>query len=203
MMSLSISGTLSSWTSAIINNNINTVATAQAVILQEVGPDGTSGHASQTCLSSSGVANSYTCTNINKYGGTTTPLTPGASQVTPVVFTNIGAAAASSFVFTPGTCAQTPTTGTGTPAAGNLCTTDLTVAISCSNGSTYSSGSAWTDLVYAAGNISGIPATLTHTATLAAGASFACQITVALPSGASVADQGITVSQPLTWTLNK
>ena len=45
--------------------------------------------------------------------------------------------------------------------------------------------------------------TKTHTATLAAGAQWTCRITVALASGASVLDQGITVTQPLTWTLNK
>ena len=80
MLTLSVNGTLSSWTTAIISNSTNTTATAQAVILQEVGPDGTAGHVSQTCQSSSDPSNSYSCTNINKYGGTTTPLTPGTTR---------------------------------------------------------------------------------------------------------------------------
>jgi hypothetical protein len=197
VVALGVSGTLSSWTSAVIGNDTNTVATASAVILREVGPG------PQTCLSSSGVGNSYTCSTINKYGGTSTPLAPGASQTVDVVFSNVGSAAASSFVLTPGTCSQSPTAGSGTPPAANVCTSgDLTVAVSCSNGATYVSGSAWSDLTYAAGAPGSIPATLTHTATLAAGSSFTCRFTVALSASASVLAQGITASQPLTWTLN-
>jgi hypothetical protein len=193
---LGVNGTLSSWTSAVIGNDTNTVATASAVILREVG-------GANTCLSSSGTANSFTCSTINKYGGTASPLSPGANQVTDVVFSNVGSASASTFVLTSGSCSQTPTAGSGTPAAANVCTNgELTVAISCSNGSSYSAGSAWSDLVYSAGAPSSIPGTLTHTATLAAGASFTCRFTVALSASASVLDQGITASQPLTWTLN-
>lgn len=205
LMTLSVGGTLSAWTTATVTNTTNTAATAQAVILQEVGPDGTAGHASQTCQSSTDVSNSYSCTTINKYGGTATPLTPGTSVPTDVTFTNLGASAASTFVFTPGTCGQTPAAGTGTPAAADLCggaSGDLTVAVSCSNGSTYASGSAWTDLVQTAvkpGSLS----VRTRTATLAAGAQWTCRVTVALSASASVLAQGITVSQPLTWTLNK
>lgn len=200
LLGLSVNGTLADWTSAVLSNDTNTVASTNAVILQEVGPDGTAGHVSQTCRSSDGVANSATCTTINKYGGTTAPLSPGGSQVTDVVFTNLGAADAASFVLTPGTCTSTPSSGTPTP--NNLCTTDLTVAVSCSNGSTYAGGSAWTDLVYAAGAAASMP-TLTHAAGLASGASATCRFTVALPANASVLDQGITVSHPLSWTLNK
>lgn len=205
MLTLSVNGTLSSWTTAIISNSTNTTATAQAVILQEVGPDGTAGHVSQTCQSSSDPSNSYSCTNINKYGGTTTPLTPNTTVPTDVTFTNIGASAASSFVFTPGTCSQSPTAGSGTPAAADLCSGasgDLTVAVSCSSGATYSSGTAWSDLVQT-GIKPGSLTAKTHTATLAAGAQWTCRITVVLATGASVLDQGITVTQPLTWTLNK
>jgi hypothetical protein len=196
VLTLGVSGTLSSWTSAVITNDTNTVATASAVILREVGP-------SATCFSSSGATNSYTCSTVNKYGGTSSPLAPGGSQVTDVVFSNVGSASASTFVLTTGSCSQSPTAGSGTPAAANVCTNgDLTVAISCSNGATYSAGSAWSDLVYAAGAPGSIPGTLTHTATLAAGASFTCRFTVALSASASVLDQGITASQALTWTLN-
>lgn len=197
VLTLGVSGTLASWTSAVIANDTNSVATSSAVILREVGPGPT------TCLSSSGTANSYTCSTINKYGGTASPLAPGGSQSTDVVFTNVGSAAASSFVLGTGSCSQNPTAGSGTPAAADVCTSgDLTVAVSCSDGSSYAGGSAWVDLVHAASAPGSIPATLTHTATLAAGASFTCRFTVALSAAASVLAQGITVSQPLTWTLN-
>ena len=76
LLTLSVNGTLSDWTTAVLNNNTNTVATTTAVILQEVGPDGTAGHVSQTCRSSDAATNSATCTTINKYGGTTSPLAP-------------------------------------------------------------------------------------------------------------------------------
>jgi len=197
LLVLSTNGTLSSWTSAVINNDTNTVATATAVILKEVGP-------SATCYSSSGAGNSFSRSTVNKYGGTAAPLTPGGSQVTDVVFTNVGASAASTFVLTTGACSQSPTAGSGTPATANVCTNgDLTVAISCSNGATYAAGSAWADLVQTAVAPSSIGATLTHTASLAAGASFTCRFTVALLAGASVLDQGVTASQALTWTLNQ
>ncbi|MFL6160367.1 MAG: hypothetical protein ACJ72D_30125 [Marmoricola sp.] len=197
ILALGVNGTLASWTSAVISNDTNNVATASAVILREVGPG------PQTCLSSSGASNSYTCSTINKYGGTASPLAPGGSQTTDVVFSNLGSAAASTFVLTAGACTQTPTAGSGTPAAANVCTNgDLTVALSCSDGATYASGSAWTDLKYLAGAPGSIPASLTRTATLAAGSSFTCRFTVALSAAASVLDQGITASQPLTWTLN-
>ena len=107
VLTLGVSGTLSSWTSAVISNDTNTVATASAVILREVGP-------SATCYSSSGATNSYTCSTVNKYGGTTSPLAPGGSQVTDVVFSNVGSASASTFVLTTGSCSQTPTAGSGT-----------------------------------------------------------------------------------------
>jgi hypothetical protein len=195
---LSVNGTLSSWTAAVITNDTNTVATAAAVILQEDGP------AAASCVSSSSPTNSYTCSTINKYGGTATPLSPGGSQVTDVVFSNVGTAAASSFVLTPGSCSQTPAAGAGTPAAANVCANgDLTVAVSCSDGATYAAGSAWVDLAQAAAAPGSLPASLTHTAALAAGASFTCRFTVALSGTADVLDQGVTASQPLTWTLNQ
>src|SRR6202007_1853210 len=86
------------------------------------------------------------------------------------------------FALAPGSCTQAPTAGAGTPPAANACTNgDLTVAVSCSPGASYSAGSAWSDLVYAAA----VPptATKTHTAAsgdLNAGASWTCRFTVAL-----------------------
>ena len=205
LLTLGVNGTLSSWTQAVIGNSNNTVASAAAVILQEVGPGAV------TCTSSSSPSNSATCATINKYGGTSTPLIPNASQTVSVTFTNTGAASAhTSFVLTPGTCASTYTvTATGQTAGAastpNLCTNgDLTVAVSCSDGATYSSGSAWTDLVYTAGAPPTAAKLHTPTGTdLNAGSSWTCQFTVGLSSAASVLDQNITVSQPLTWTLNQ
>jgi hypothetical protein len=193
---LSVNGTLASWTSAIITNDTNTAATAGAPILQE-----TSG--GTTCVSSTNASNSSTCSTINTYGGTTTPLTPGSSQSVDVTFTDTGSVAGSTFTLAPGACGQTPAAGTGSPVANNLCTNgDLTVAVSCSPGATYSAAGAWTDLVSTAvGPSSFAGSTYTHAAGLAVGASATCRFTVALGAGAGVLSQGITASQPLTWTL--
>jgi hypothetical protein len=198
VLTLGVNGTLSSWSQAVITNSTNSAATAQAVILQEA-------QGATTCLSSASTTNSSTCATINKYGGVAVPLTPGTNQTATVTFTNVGSANASSFVLAPGTCSQSPTAGTGTVPATNLCTSaDLTVAVSCSPGSTYSAGSAWTDLVYAAA----VPPTATKTHTASAGdlnvsATWTCQFTVALAAAAPVSAQGIVVSQALAWTLNK
>jgi len=200
VLGLGVSGTLSSWTSAVVVNDTNTTGTAKAVILQE-----SSG--ANTCMSSDGAqttVNSYSCSTINKYGGTTTLLAPGgAPVVTTVTFKNNGSANGTGFSLAPGACSQTPTAGSGTPAATNLCTSgDLRVAISCSAGSTYVAGSAWTDLVYP----SAAPPTVTKTHTpafaeLNPNATWTCQVSVSLQASAPIAAQGIIVSQPLTWTL--
>lgn len=195
---LGVSGTLSSWTAAILANDVNTVATANAVILKEA-------QGATTCFSSASATNSSTCNTINKYGGVASPLSPGGSQTVDVTFSNVGASNASTFALAPGSCSQSPVAGSGTPAAANVCTNgDLTVAISCSPGATYSAGSAWSDLAYAAAIAP--TATKTHTAAagdLNAGASWTCRFTVALGASANVLDQGITVTQALTWTLTQ
>jgi len=204
LLTLTVGGTLSGWTQAMITNNTNTVATAAAVILRETGPDGTAAHGSQTCFSSASPTNSASCATINKYGGTTSPLTPGSSQSTDVTFTNVGTANASQFQVTPGACSQAPAAGTGTPPAANVCTgPDLTVSMSCENGSAYNAGDPhWTTFAYA-GSVAGFAATLTQAGVLAAGASATCRFTVALSATASVLDSGVSVSQPLTWTLTQ
>ena len=145
LLTSTASGTLASWTSAVLANDANDVATAPAVVLAE--SDGLT-----TCRSSDQPSNSATCTGINKYGGTTSPLMPGQSRTVDVTFTNIGSNAATSFAMAPGTCSQSPLAGAGTPAATNLCTAsgELRVAVSCSPGTSYSAPSAWTDLAYAA-----------------------------------------------------
>ncbi len=197
IMVLGVNGSLASWAQAIITNDTNTVATGQAVILREVS--------GSTCFSSASATNSSTCSTINEYGGTGVPIMPNDSRNIDVVFTNAGGANASTFALTPGSCSQSPTAGSGSPAAANLCTSgDLRVAVSCSPGGTYNAGSAWSDLTYAAAAPSTTPKT--HTASsgdLNAGASWTCRFTVSMISTATPTAQGITVSQPLTWTLTQ
>src|SRR4051812_38564154 len=61
---LGVSGTLSSWTDAIINNTHNTVSSESAVGLLETGTDQTA-----SCDTASTMTNSMTCSTVNKYGG--------------------------------------------------------------------------------------------------------------------------------------
>ena len=206
LLVLGASGTLSSWTSAILNNNTNTVATTNAVVLQEqvtgsstINPD---------CQSSAGgFSNTSTCTEINKYGGTTTPLVPGgvhSSQTTSVTFTNIGSGAASKLVLTPGACTQLPLAGTGTPVnPANLCAagaSDVNLNLSCVDGAA-ATGTAYTDLAYS-GPLGAFTAAKTHTAAIAKGGQITCTFVVSLSATASPLDGGITISQPLQWELD-
>src|SRR5690349_11932071 len=92
VLTLSVSGTLSGWTTAVLTNDTNTAATAGAVVLKEANAAGTT-----TCFSSADPSNVATCSTINKYGGTATPLIPGGTQVTSVTFTDVGARNGTSF----------------------------------------------------------------------------------------------------------
>ena len=170
----------------MITNNTNTVSTAAAVILRETGPDGTAAHASQTCLSSASPTNGASCATINKYGGTSAPLTPGSSQSTDVTFTNVGTANASQFQVAGAACTQTPSAGTGTPPAANVCTSsDLTITVSCEGGTSYNAGDVhWATFAYS-GTAAGFTSTFTQSGVLAAGASATCRFTVALSAAAS------------------
>jgi hypothetical protein len=202
---LGASGTLSSWTSAIITNANNSVSTGQAVILSE-----SSG--ANTCASSSNATNSYSCTTINKYGGAT--LVPGTSTTVTVTFTNTGTKNGTNFQLAPSaSCTSTYTATIGSETAGgtstpNLCSNgDLTVAVACNTGSTFGSGTAWVSpYPIAAATPSALASSgpYNHAATgadLNAGATWTCQFTVALLATAGFADQNITVAQPITWTL--
>lgn len=195
------SGTLSSWSQAIVSNSNNSTATGKAVILQEA-------NGAAVCASSSAASNSYTCTTINKYGGTATPLMPGGSVTTDVTFTNIGGANASTFALAPGSCTSSPTSGSPTPT--NLCTATsaLTVSVACNTGATFGTGTAWASPYPVAATQPGNLTSTGYTHNAVAGdlnatASWTCRVTVALDANAPAAAQGITVTQPLTWTLSQ
>ncbi|WP_375486243.1 hypothetical protein [uncultured Jatrophihabitans sp.] len=206
LLVLGASGTLSSWTAAILNNNNNTVATTNAVVLQEVATGANPTVYADCQSSNSGFTNTSTCTEINKYGGTTTPLAPGGSQASSVTLTNIGSGPASKLILSApaSSCSQTPAAGsvsTGNPA--NLClatATDLNLAVSCVDGSSASATGAYTDLAY--NGAASAFTSKTHTATIAKNASITCTFTVSLSATASPLDGGITVTQGLRWELD-
>lgn len=193
-IALSMGASLSSLT-ATINNSVNTAASATMAIT-ETGTTGATG----TCNSYDTTA---TCSTINKYGGTGTPLVPGASQTQVVTFTNTGNVPVGSSSLTPSACvaatvvpavpgATTPTTPN--TSAGNLCSV-LNIAV-------YKGATATGTALYN-GPASGFTAPVTTLGSIAAGASQAYTFVVALPQAATNAVQGQTVSQPLGWTFNQ
>lgn len=205
VIGLGTTGTLASWTTAVIANDTNAVSTGTAVVLRETGPDDAGVMA--TCSSDQNPSNSYSCTTIQKYGGTgtTAVLMPGDTKTYDITFENVGTADAGAFRLTPGTgaqgCSQIPATD---PTVTDLCNgTDLTIAVGCTDGATYTGDTdEWADLKQTATAPDSMQ-TRTHSATLAPNAIWTCRFSVSLDSSAPVDAQGISLTQPLIWTLTK
>jgi len=191
---LGVSGTLSSWTSALITNDDNSAgATSSFVALVET--DGVS-----TCDTTSSPNNTdSSCSTINKYGGNST-MSPGDSEVVDVTFTDPGTAAGNTFSYAPGAC--TPTNGTG---GIDLCNDgDLTVTVACSTGATFNAGALIAALGQSATPDALVSKSWTSAPALAAASASAvtCRFTTELDSAAPPADAGSQVAQPITWTLD-
>lgn len=182
LLVLGVNGTLSSWTSAILNNSTDTVQAANAVVLTET--DGT-----HTCVSTDNNdgSNSYTCATINKYGGTATPLAPGASQSVTVTMTNTGTTSGS-LTLAPGTCVKSAGSASATQSICDV----ATVSITCTSPSTLDTTASPVVLSSFGAQTVG---------TLAAGASTQCTFQVTVPSNASPQIAGQVATQPLVWTL--
>ncbi|MFL6160366.1 MAG: hypothetical protein ACJ72D_30120 [Marmoricola sp.] len=191
---LGVSGTLSSWTSALITNDDNSAgATATYVALVET--DGVS-----TCDTTTEPDNTdAACSTINKYGGNST-MSPGDSEVVDVTFSNPGSGDGLTFSYAPGACA--PTNGAG---GIDLCSDgDLTVTVSCSTGTSFTIGAVVPALGQSAAPGALTTRSWTSTPALAAASasSVTCRFTTALDSSAPPVDAGSQVSQPVTWTLD-
>lgn len=190
LLVLGVNGTLSAWTSAIINNSTNTTEAAQSVALSEANGAGT------VCVDTATVAdgsNTATCSTINKYGGTvadgSTALVPGAAgNATTVTLKNTGSSAGDLTVTASG-CTKSAGSGTATL---DLCDY-VDVLVECPAATTTYSGKL--SAFATAGAVA--------VKNLAAGASVACTFTVSLPSDAPADIAGQIASQPLTWTLTQ
>lgn len=179
---LGVTGTLSAWTSAIIANDQDTVAAQDTLVLKE--SDGTS-----TCISTdnSDGTNSYTCSTINKYGGTAVPLDQGTDQSQAVTLTNTGTATGD-LTLAIGAC----TKSAGSPTASEDICDVATVTIVCTAPSALDT-TATPVALSSFGNQT--------VATLDPGESTDCTFDVALQADASPQIGGQVASQPLTWTL--
>lgn len=182
---LGISGTLSSWTRAIVTNDSNTVEAAQSLILQETGP----GSVVCTSTDGGGSGNSATCSTIDKYGGTAVPLGPGDHQSVTVTMANTGTGSGG-LKLTPGTCA---TSGGSPTASAELCDVATVTVVCTTPGTLDTTGSPVA--------LSAL-AEFTVATTLAPGESTDCTFDVALPASASPQVAGQVATQPLVWTLS-
>lgn len=199
---LGVNGTLSSWTSAVIGNSHNSVASTTAVALVETGTS--SSGAPVTCDTASTATNSVTCTDINKFGGVSggtaelgsstdnvTALAPGAHRTATVTLKNDGTGTGT-LSLAADSCSNTvnAVTGGDTTAGYNLCS-KITVSVACTGDVTVTATT---------------PATLsafsgTSIGSLAANQSTTCTFTVALPSSTPSGYSNQLASQALTWTL--
>ncbi len=194
VLSLSMTNTLSAFT-ASITNSLNTAASG-TYVLQESGP---SGGSTVTCNSTDGgtvSTNAATCATINKYGGSTVMVPTNAAGTsnlvtTTVTFKNTGTATPTTFTLTPGACTQ-GTNGTSNGTATDFCS-KLDVLIT-SNGTTVRSGTAASLASGGAITLPNIPAP--------GGAVVTLVFTVSIDTSAGNTYQGLSASQPLTWTLS-
>lgn len=186
LLSVSMSGTLSGFVASITNSS-NTAASG-ALVMQEQNAAGTT-----SCSSTDGgtvSTNASTCSTINKYGGSTTMI-PGQTVTTAIKINNTGTVAANTFTLTGGACTQ-GTNGTLNGTATDLCS-QMTVVIT--NTTTSANVFTGTLAAFAAKGAISLP-------TAASGSSTGFSIAVTLPSSAGNTYQGLSASQPMTWTFN-
>jgi hypothetical protein len=190
LLSVSMSGTLSGFV-ASITNSTNTAASG-ALVMQETGT-GSTGTA-VTCNSTDATGgistNAYTCAGINKYGGSTT-MVPGQTVTSTIAIKNTGTVAASTFSLTGGTCTQ-GTNGSLNGTATDLCS-QMTVVIT--NTTTAATVFTGTLAAFQAKGAIALPAQ-------AVGATTGFTLAVTLPAAAGNTYQGLSASQPMTWTYN-
>jgi hypothetical protein len=192
VLALSLNPTFSGIVAQITNSG-NTAATG-TLTMQETGTDATG--AAVTCNSTDANSNNAaSCATINKYGGTATPLVPGAAPtVTSISIKNTGNIPATQFTVLGGACTQSAVSG----ASSNGTATDLCAKVNVvikSGSTTIFSGTA----ASFANSTTDILAKLGQSS-VAAGASIPLTISAQLDASAGAAYQGLQISQPITWT---
>ncbi|MFC5141434.1 hypothetical protein ACFPK1_24570 [Actinomycetospora rhizophila] len=195
MMSLAMTNTFAAFVATITNTN--DTAAAGSLILQETGPAGST-TAACTSTDGGGVStNSATCATYNKYGGSTTMVPSNATGttnnvVTTVNFRNTGTLPATAFTMAFGPCTQ-PTAPVGAGSATDFCTklhVKVTSGATVVQPDTVASALAGTNV--------NLPAALVPTP---GGTAIPLTFTVYLDQSAGNTYQGLSASQPITWTL--
>ncbi len=205
VLALGVTGTLSSWTQAIITNDTNTVDSIGAVSLKEMDATGTT-----TCVDTADtVDNTATCTDINKYGGTGTPLNPdndpagSNTQTESVQLENTGTVTGA-LTIEAGECTATAATGsTGAdPDNYSLCD-EMEVKVECG---AFVAGLPPVALttVFAQDTLTEFAGAgpLTAAAAMLADGKQLCTFTLTLPSDTPAGFASQVASQMLTWDLS-
>ncbi|HEV7193322.1 MAG TPA: hypothetical protein VGN35_08960 [Jatrophihabitantaceae bacterium] len=201
LLVLGVTGTLSSWTSAIISNSNNSAASATSVALIETQTAPVNALA-LPCDTAASTTNAVTCATINKYGGIGSagtanandaygaPLTPGGTPQAVTVNLKNDGTGSGTLVLAAGACANLAYPGsTGADTTDyNLCT-QMHLAVACSTPSTFTySGTVG---LFTGGSIGALGATVSTN----------CTFTVSLPSTTPAGYASQYVTQALTWTL--
>lgn len=191
----SMTGTLGAFTASILNSQNNTAT--GTLTMQESNSGGT-----VTCNSTDGTnnnvsTNSYTCSGINKYGGSTTMI-PGTAINTSVTIKNTGTVAANTFTLQPGACSQS-NSGSVNGSATDLCAKiKLTLTETITTGGTTSSATTPINGIYLGSLSTSTPYTMTGPIPAGSTANFTFSLT--LDSAAGNTYQGLQAAQQLNWT---
>ena len=190
-MSLAMTNTLSAFIATIVNTN--DTAAAGSVVLQETNSD-----ASTTCNSTDSTTvstNSSNCATINKYGGSTTMVPSNSAGTTNTVnttvnFKNTGSSTATSFTMGFGACTQ-GRNGSTYGSATDYCSK---LHVKVVSGSTVVQ--ADTTAAALANTTVSVPVPAANS-----GSTVPFTFTTYLDNSAGNTYQGLSASQPITWTL--
>ncbi|TIC82508.1 hypothetical protein E8D34_16965 [Nocardioides sp. GY 10113] len=183
VLALGVSGTLSSWTEAVIGNDTNSVTTGGAVALKQTRSSDLS-----SCDTLGSADNSVLACTLQPYGGDAATLLAGDSHAEEIHFVNDGTADGT-LTLDMATCVDT------SPSTHDLC--DVTeVTISCDGDGGVSLGPATLT------SLNGTSVEVESSLTKASGKDVQCDVSVALPGNAPAALAGLTATQGLTWTLS-
>lgn len=190
ILALGMTPTFSSFTASITAGANN--ASSGIIVMQETNSAG-----SITCLSTDGgglVLDAASCSSINKYGGET-GMRPGDGAVVLTYIKNVGTVPAASFSLNAGPCVQSAA-GPANGSATDLCS-KFSVSI------TSGSSTVFTGTAAALGGVGGIDVLARlGLAKVQAGLQIPITVTTTLDASAGNAYQGLTVSQPMTWTFS-
>jgi len=192
VLSLSMTGTLSSFT-ASITNSADTAGTGSLVMKEALVSSSVPGTQSgATCSSTDGGSgsSSATCSTINKFGGDTAMTPGGPAATTQITLQNTGTSVVRASALTPGACSQSATAGSATTGTATDLCAKIRVGISTSDGASVFSGTA--KELAAKGPIA--------LAAPSGQATVPYTFVVSLDSSADNSYQSLTASMPLTWT---